>query len=342
MKMTLTIWFLLVASGIFCQGLSQNFVVKPSSSILTDPASLSAWLTSQLTTNREKTEAIFTWITNNISYQTSVSRRSGKRNKQVSFSPEQEDDNKALPPLTERIAVKVLQQKQAVCEGYARLFQSLCYHAGIPAVIITGYARADISRTENKFRSNHAWNAVYIDSAWYLLDATWASGYIAMPAGDFVKQYDSYYFLAAPEKFIRHHFPDDLRWTLLENPPAINEFKTTAFRQRSFSKYFITSWYPAGGIIEATVGDTLHLEIEMDAMRQRTDIAPDSLWDSAGLNYGPAYAYVKPGRITHSKITYQFPVNAADVQWLHLMYNNDAVLRYRLHIKKPAGDTVKK
>ena len=31
---------------------------------------------------------------------------------------------------------------------------------------------------------------------------------------------------------------------------------------------------------------------------------------------------------------YSFPVTSDNIQWLHLMYNNDAVLRYRLNIKK--------
>jgi hypothetical protein len=41
-----------------------------------------------------------------------------------------------------------------------------------------------------KFRSNHNWNAVYIDSAWYLLDVTWASGSLSYFGDAFIQHFD--------------------------------------------------------------------------------------------------------------------------------------------------------
>ncbi len=334
MKMTLTIWLILLALPAISQSHSGSANRKGKSSI-TDPAALSQQIISGYTTEKEKVKAIFQWITDNIAYYRMDIRTGKKRNRQALFGAEEADDGQALPSLSDRIAVKVLSDKQAVCEGYARLFKSLCDHAGITAAIITGYARTDMSRVESKFRSNHTWNAVYFDSAWHLLDATWASGYITMPSGDFVRQYDDYYFLTAPEKFIRHHYPDDLRWTLLNDPPALSEFRHTPFRQRSFNKYFITSYYPSGGIIEASVGDTIHLAIEMDASRRQVDIASDSLWDSVSVAFPPVYAFVQPEMNPDSdKVLYRFPVDSENVQWLHVMYNNDAVLRYKLNIRR--------
>lgn len=52
---------------------------------------------------------------------------------------------------------------KAVCEGYAELFQYLCYCVGINATQVDGTASG----------GSHMWNAVCIDSAWYMLDATW-------------------------------------------------------------------------------------------------------------------------------------------------------------------------
>jgi hypothetical protein len=192
----------------------------------------------------------------------------------------------------------------------------------------------DMSREESKFRSNHCWNAVMIDSNWYLLDATWASGYIAMPSGEFVRHYDDYYFLTTPQQFIRHHYPDDLRWSLLTDPPVMGEFRSTPFRQRSFSKYGITAYWPSKGIIDANVGDTIRLELETSWLR-RPDIAPDSLWEPGFRDSTEIFAYVTPAREQKgAKVYYQFAVNSENVQWLHLMYNDDAVLRYRLNVKK--------
>lgn len=336
MKMFLTICLLLVAGMLFPQDRFVGFTVagKPGEwREVTDPAVLSRMLTAPCTTEKEKVKAIFRWITDNISYYRMTPKTAQR--KPVRIHEEEVADTAALKPLTERIAIKVLQDRKTHCEGYARLFKSLCDHAAIRAEIITGYARADMNRTEEKFRSNHSWNAVYIDSAWRLLDVTWASGYITRSTEEFVKRYDEYYFLTPPEDFIRHHYPDDLRWTLLPDPPPLYEFRYTPFRQRSYAKYDITGYYPVKGIIEAKLGDTIHLEIETGNVYRNISIAPDSLWDSAALMYLPRYAYVRPDvLLAGNKALYSFRIDSETVEWLHIMYNNDAVLRYRLNVKK--------
>jgi hypothetical protein len=246
----------------------------------------------------------------------------------------------ALPSLNERVATKVISDGRAVCEGYARLFQSLCDHAGIRSQIITGYARTKWNGPGSGFRSNHTWNAVNIDSVWYLLDVTWASGFISRSSGEFIRHYDDYYFLTEPSKFIEHHFPDDLRWAFLENLPVLPEFRLTPFRQKSFTKYAITSFFPSRGVIETVVGDTIHLELEtIDAVRNST-IASDSIWEPGSLPQTPVHAFVQPmENKDRSKVYYRFLVNSENIQWLYVMYNNDAVLRYRLNVRKPGTTT---
>jgi hypothetical protein len=328
MKTKLTIVAVLFAFPVFSQATGTDID-------LTNPSLLARQLTAACSTERQKVTAIFKWITDNIAYNTGPSRSvSRRKSKPVMMPVDDPDDGKALPALSDRVAINVLRDKKAVCEGYARLFQSLCQHAGIISALVTGYARVDMSRQESKFRSNHCWNAVMIDSAWYLLDATWAAGYITMPSGEFVRRYDSYYFLTAPDQFIRHHYPDDLRWSLLVDPPVIGEFRTTPFRQRSFSKYSITSYWPSKGIIEANVGDTIRLELET-AWLNRPDISSDSIWEPGIRDSAAIYAYLSPDKEQEgSKVYYQFAVSSENVQWLHLMYNDDAVLRYRINVKK--------
>lgn len=51
----------------------------------------------------------------------------------------------------------------AVCEGYAKLFQYLCYCVGINATQIYG----------TSMDTDHMWNAVCIGDEWYMLDVTW-------------------------------------------------------------------------------------------------------------------------------------------------------------------------
>lgn len=58
---------------------------------------------------------------------------------------------------------------QAVCEGYSRAMQLLLNHVGIYCRLISGDA-GDVGDDKN---SSHMWNLVYINKAWYHLDATW-------------------------------------------------------------------------------------------------------------------------------------------------------------------------
>jgi hypothetical protein len=121
----------------------------------------------------------------------------------------------------------------------------------------------------------------------------------------------------------------------LKNPPPLFEFRYSPFRQRSYIKYDITDYYPSRGIIEARVGDTIHLVLETGNASWSRSVTPDSLWDSTVLVYTPDYKYVQPdGPARGNRVSYSFPVDSESVEWLHIMYNNDAVLRYKLNVKK--------
>ena len=55
--------------------------------------------------------------------------------------------------------------KLAVCEGYSKLFQYLCYCVGINSTQVVGKATTG---------GDHMWNAVKVDNVWYQTDATWS------------------------------------------------------------------------------------------------------------------------------------------------------------------------
>lgn len=338
MKMTLTICLLLLTGMAISQNRPPDFSYvdrKVNGIEGKDPVLLSKQLTEDYTRDIEKVRSIFRWIADNISYYKKPPPSKRKQRKGIrEYEPPAPSDTGALPPLTDRVAAKVLEDRQAVCEGYARLFKSLCDHAGIQSEIITGYARSEPSILQSRFRSNHSWNAVFIDSSWFLLDVTWASGVTISNSGEFLRYFDDYYFLTPPDKFIRHHYPDDLRWTLLDDCPVLTEFKSAPYKQRSYVKYPIVHYFPRGGIIEATVGDTIRLELATNPDDRLWSIGPDSLWDAIDFT-NPSLAYVQPITPAESnKYFYSYPVVSENTQWLHVMLNNDVVLRYRLKIRK--------
>jgi len=297
-------------------------------------------ITSSCKTDRQKVTKIFQWITDNISYRTRNDRipvigKNSSRFNRDKFDAIN-DDTATLLPLNERVALNVLKSRLAVCDGFARLFTSLCDYAGIQSEIITGYADNGSGRRGTGFGVNHYWNAVFLEGKWQLLDASWASGYLLLPSGEFVRNYNPRYFLADPEMFIRDHYPEHPRWTLL--PPSIipAAFKHSPFRQKSFSKYSIASYFPEKGIIEASLGDSIELELFIKNEKQDKNIAADDAADSFRLFPPDASVCLTPAEsdtLQAGRVKYKFTVDNPELEWVYLFYNNDIILRYKVNIK---------
>lgn len=333
MKWKLIIWFIISGLPGFSQNSKTDFSEIDRSVKLIEaaaPAVLAQQLTVNYSSDLEKVRAIFRWITDNIAYRT---RETTIRRKKSKVNYDETDDTTDLKPLDERVAETVLMNKVAICEGYARLFKTLCMYAGIRAEVISGYGKTEPHKLRQRFRSNHSWNAVMIDSVWQLLDVTWASGYITWQGDAFVKHLDEQYFLSPPEQFIREHYPDDLRWSLMEDPPLMPEFRQSPFKQKSFTKYRISSYKPSGGVIEASIGDTIQVELETADIYNDRNISSDPFLDTSIYSTAISALLVPPG-IINKKTIYSYCVNSPTVQWLYVLYNDDVVLRYKLVVKK--------
>lgn len=79
-------------------------------------------------------------------------------------------------------AADVMNSRRAVCLGYATLYATLCRSVGIPCNVVSGYALGvdggdDHWTDENiaEGEQNHAWNEVYVDGRWVIVDTTWDS-----------------------------------------------------------------------------------------------------------------------------------------------------------------------
>ena len=331
MKITLSVIFLLLINLVVAQDRRVDFsrIDWAVQSInAKTPEALAQQLTAPYTTDLEKVRSIFRWITEHITY-ASRPRTTLNRNA-FRYKALPMDTLLAMKSVDEIVAYTVMEKRTAVCNGYARLFKTLCDYAGIRAEMVTGYARGSMGNTA--FRSNHSWNAVYVDSAWRLVDATWASGFISF-ADEFVKHYDDYFFFPPPEQFIRSHYPEDLKWSLLPNPPALREFYQTPFKLTAFIKYGITGYAPSSGVVEASLGDTLQFKFDVKGNTE-VKMAPELTADSMLLSGVAAWAFVQPA-VTGNQVQYSFAVQSETIEWIHLVYNNDVILRYKLNIRKP-------
>jgi transglutaminase/protease-like cytokinesis protein 3 len=329
MKMSVTILLLFFSSLVFSQAKS---VSMTSADEITSHATLVKLLTANDTTDKQRVQSIFKWITDNIAYNVKSFQYNTNRN---DYWLEEDDDTSAvLKPLDERVANMVLNRRTAVCDGYARLFKILCDDAGIPCEVITGYARGSMNRVGVQFRCNHKWNAVFVDSAWHLLDATWASGYIN-DRNEFEKEYNSYYFFTKPEEFLIDHYPEDIKWTLLDKPPVVKEFFNTPFKTAAFSRNYIQSFKPESGIIEAAVGDNIVFELQNNRPKKSLWVIDIPYVDSNAITVMECCGVSKPENIiTGNKISYTYRVTSDKVEWLTVIYDDEIIMLYKLNIKK--------
>lgn len=296
------------------------------------PADLVDSLTKNYSTDLQKVRAIFSWIAEHIVYKTkkTVIKKSPMHDLKF-FKP---IDSVNVNSANEFVAETVIRNQSGVCEGYARLFKTLCDYAGIKSVLITGYARGDMYHVGMRFVSNHYWNAVFVDSAWHLIDVTWASGYFTYYGDEFVKHFDDFYFFTPPDLFIRDHFPDDLQWTLLPDPSEPEEFYYSPFKQRAFIKYNIIALAPSTGVLHVSVGDTIKFELHTaDAVADKGKVTDTLSLDSTTMEKYSSVAFLQPA-ITDKRIRYTYIVSSENIKWLHLMYNNDVILCYKLSVKK--------
>jgi hypothetical protein len=294
------------------------------------PDTLARWLTSPYKTELEKTRAIFRWIAENISYKAKGPHK-GPFKPLKYLNDDADDTSTILKSLDLRVAELVLIRKLAVCDGYARLFKTLCDYAGIKSEVVSGFARSGFERGIDKFKTNHRWNAVMIDSVWHVLDVTWASGHSTYNSDDFTQRFNGYYFLTPPKDFIKDHYPEDIHWSLISEAPIPREFNAAPLKYQTFQKFKIHSYSPQKGIIEAAVGDTLSFEMKgSDATKNI--LVLDSLPNDS-LYQDIQFPFTQPVYKAEALRTQYIVVNESP-QWLYMIYNDVVIMRYRLKIKK--------
>ena len=291
--------------------------------------SLAVKLTTPYTTDLEKARAIYSWICQNIRYNVDIYRPVYFR---ARYIPEPIDTTSEWKSADEMYAQKVLRRRVAVCEGYSRLFKVLCQYAGVEAVVLNGYVRTTTDRSAERFKTNHTWNAVRLDSTWHLVDATWGAGYVTY-ADEFVQHQNDYYFLTPPDQLIQDHYPEDLRWTLLPEPPTLAEFRKMPFKSKSYLKYGIQAYTPSKGIVEAEIGDTLSFSISLRDVKRSKSTSSDPFRDTASVLLSPFSAFLKPLTETGENVYYSFVVDA-ETRWVHLLFNDDVILRYHINRRR--------
>lgn len=171
-------------------------------SLWQDLPGLTDYLTENADTDYKKVRAIYVWIITHIDYDRAAADADKRSNRTIA---------------------DVLVRRQAICYGYAQLFQAMCTHAGVQSVVVHGYAREEGRGSGSLSTPNHSWNAVKVDGEWKLLDATWGAGSLA-PKAPLIQEQEDDHFLPSPQQFVQSRLPGDPSWQLLGSPVPADLF----------------------------------------------------------------------------------------------------------------------
>ncbi len=158
-----------------------------------DWGTIAASITKDATTEKEKAEAIYEWICDNIAYDTSLKIRT---------------------------AEDCYAKRKGVCQGYCNLYLELAKSCGVTARLVGGFSRGGQSTRPDA----HAWIAAVYDGGNHLLDPTWGAG--TVDGGKFVKrQNHSMWFDVDPYALIFTHYPDLYStWSLVDVTLSVDQF----------------------------------------------------------------------------------------------------------------------
>ncbi|HLT33088.1 MAG TPA: transglutaminase domain-containing protein [Aquaticitalea sp.] len=180
-------------------------------------------LTAELSTDVEKFRAIYRWVCGNIANDYRLYEKNMRKRQRF------KDDSLKLKAWNDEFRKRsirtMIEEKRAICTGYAYLVQEMSKLANIRCEVVNGYARTSTINVETLAMPNHSWNAVQLNGEWYLCDPTWASGIPNPNTFVFEFNYNDGFFLPPPELFAVNHYPLDTKWLLIkEGAPSFDDF----------------------------------------------------------------------------------------------------------------------
>lgn len=158
-----------------------------------DYSDVARQITAGCDTKYEQAEAIYRWLCENISYDTSLSIYT---------------------------ADECWNARAGVCQAYCELFYRLAEALGIKSYVIPGQTRTTI-----KGGSGHTWIFAFVedDGTGILIDPTWGAG--SLYGNVFVRSdNDMTWFDVAPEWMIFTHFPDNKIFQFLDPRVDLEQF----------------------------------------------------------------------------------------------------------------------
>ena len=206
----------------------------------------------------EKVRAAYCWMANHIQYNYEIlgSGQTGYPEIKITNYKDSEDYQYQYRKI---FATYTLQYKLSVCEGYSQLLFYVCEAMGIKAKVINGnvlkpsYEYGYIPKT-----TTHAWNAVFYNNQWNLIDVTWSRDNNRNNPNHV--RFNGIYFNVPPERMIINHFPEEPEWQLLDKPISKQEFYTQPAVYTPYIPLSMDLDKSIKGLIKAKVNDSITLK----------------------------------------------------------------------------------
>jgi len=288
---------------------------------LKHPEDIADAVTDGLSDPRDKAEAIFKWVTNNIAYDMKMYEdfKTGERDKRK---------GKRIPrsKMEEHNANKVstaLKKKKGICEDYALVFKAIADEANLETVSIKGWIRNDPSKLRST-GMKHVWNGVKIDGQWLYCDATYASGFLNN-YDEFVFDYegDSYFF-PNKEQMQYTHFAKDTTYKLTPVALTKAEFKVRPLVGKGFFTNQVTNLDPNQVAINVKRGENITIAFESEGELSNVTV------------YRPKTD--ETFKVKHVQVGKRNNVIIKTKDWrsgaIHILANNELIAAYKLTVVK--------
>ncbi|MBO4727572.1 MAG: hypothetical protein J5631_04040 [Spirochaetaceae bacterium] len=163
-----------------------NLLEKVSQDPETNLKELVSYLIKGASDNFARVKVLHDWICYNIDYDTDLFFKDSSKKQNY---------------------CEVLQTRKAISTGFSALMKEMCTLAGFECVSIDGFAKGYGYNGHLSETVEHSWNAVNIESKWYLIDVTWDTGYLERKA--FIRCYSSEYLFLDSRSFLYTHLPKE-------------------------------------------------------------------------------------------------------------------------------------
>ena len=264
-----------------------------------DIVKLASKLTSSFSDTVDRYRALYTWVALNIEY-----------------------DIKALknPNSAKCEAQDVLSRGKAICEGYANLYKALCAQSGLRCEIVSGWTKNSPTKIGVEFpaHTTHAWNAISINSKWYVCDVTWGAGDADSDFSKFRKEFKSFFFCTPMSIFSLNHYPESEKW-FLGSKISKSDFQSAPhFYDIALDNNLMLS-EPKNGTIEFKKGKKIDFKFTMDAKVDQILVKPSNAKTPVKVEF----------KQRKNTITFEYEMDKS-APYLVIFLNSRSALLYRM------------